>query len=529
MFEKFESIVGAENIVTNDQELQAAATTNYITHERIPLIVRPENAEQLSTCIKLANELKTPVYTVSKGKNWGYGSRVPVKDNNILIELDRMNKILDYNEEFGYVTVEPGVTFQQLFDFLREKKSELIISSTGSTPESSVLANALDRGVGTGLYAERFSYICGLEVILPNGDIIATGMKRFGDIPTAPLYKFGVGPSMDGFFSQSNFGVVSKMTIWLMRCPENFGILFYTLKDQAKLPPLIDKLRELALSGLIRPTITTYNDFRTISTLVQYPFDKCSPDKNTPEEVLVAIRSVNPVAAMIGAWNGEISVRGVNEAHCKMQANLIADAIRGMVDNLVTVEIPKAEILETLQSHYHQKGQAHDTDLVKSFLKRKYIGIPDITAIRQCYWRKKTPVPAHMDPDRDKCGMVWICPVVPFAGKDVAKAVEIFSSCAKKYGFEPSVSLQCMSERAINVIASISWDRDIKEEDINAEKCYSEATSQLNEAGYYAYRDTTMGMKHKEHHTEAYLQFLNNIKNAIDPNSILAPGRYNIG
>lgn len=526
-----ERIVGKENYIVNQAELELASTTNYSTTERVQAVILPANECELGECVKEANKHHIAIHPVSRGKNWGYGSRVPLLDNSVIIDMSRMNRILDYDEDLAYVTIEPGVTFQQLYDFLREKKSDLIISTTGGSTDSSVMANALDRGIGTGLYAERFAHVCGMEVVLPDGATIATGMQRFGDIKAAKLYKWGMGPSMDGLFSQSNYGIVTKITVWLMKSPEHFKLLFYKISDSKKLPALMDVLRELAMSGIVRPAITVYNNFRILSTMVQYPWGKCTPGIDKSDDVIATIRAAVPAVSIVGEWNGEISIRGINKEHADLQAKIVEEAIRPHVDETVIVEVAKDEIRDLHQKHYGVKNIPHDANIIKSFLVRKYIGIPDSAAIKQAYWRKKQPVPDDMVPDRDKCGLIWICPVVPFTGSDVEKSVNIITSVIEKHGYEPSVSLQCLSERAINVIASIAWDREVAGEDAKAEACYAELTEALHIAGYEAYRNTTKGMHIKaqgDHIPDEYMRMLNKIKIALDPENILSTGRYNI-
>ncbi len=530
--EIFAPAIGAENVITDTVSINNAEKTNYITSEKVALIIRPGSTEELAECVKIANEHQLPLSPVSTGKNWGYGSRVPVRTNNVIVDLSRMDRILDYDEKLGYVTVEPGVSFQQLYDFLREKKSELIISITGGTTDTSVMANALERGIGTGLYADRFAFTCGLEVVLPDGAVIGTGMRRFGDIPAAPVYRWGMGPSIDGIFSQSNFGIVTRMTIWLMHCPEYFSIILYKLNDQNRLPDLVDTLRELSMSGLVRPTVTMYNDFRVFSTLMQYPWQLCDPATSSPDDVITAIRSSVKMAAMIPTWSGEISVRAANAEHAEIQTQLIRKELEGRVDEVNVVSVTKEEILSRLQHYYIHKNEPQDADIVISFLLRKYIGVPSDTAIRQAYWRKRKPMPDAYDPDIDQCGLIWVSPIVPFVGEEIKKVIGIITACAKKYHFEPALSLQCMSERAIHVIGSIAWDREISTEDEQAETFYKETLARLNSQGFYAYRDTTKGMQLKQGKNDienSYYNLLNNIKKAIDPGNILAPGKYNIG
>ncbi len=531
--EDFGNIVGAENVFTDTVSLDSAAMTNYRTSEQIVAIVKPKDASEVSACLKVANQQKMGIYVISKGKNWGYGSRVPLVDACVLIDLGRLDRIVEHSDKYGYVTLEPGVTFEQLFSYLRENNSDLLMSATGGGLQSSILGNAVERGIGTGLYADRFASVCDLEVVMPDGEIINTGFGRFGGNPEiGKLYKWGQGPSLDGLFSQSNFGVVTKLTTWLMKSPEIFQMLFYKVEKLENLYLLMDELRELSMNGFVRPALTFYNDFRVFSTMMQYPFDKCDPDKSTYADVMAELRRSAPhFDKIIGLWSGEISFRSMNEEHDRVQQNIIREKIGKYVDDMTFVSITKDEILEILQNQHKGIPLDYSNNFIRSFLIGKYIGIPNDLPIRQTYWRKRKAIPQHLDPDKDKCGLIWISPVIPFNGNDLKTAVEIISKICDEYHFEPAISLQCLSERAINIIASINWDRDIKHEDENAEKCYLEMLAKLSERGYYPYRNTTFGMKNANYSTSGqsgYNKLLNDLKNTIDPNHILSSGRYNI-
>ncbi|TKK71942.1 FAD-binding oxidoreductase [Ilyomonas limi] len=527
MIDEFINAIGRDYVIEDKSYIHEAELTNYKTSASIALVLMPGNTEELRQCILIAKKYKQPVYTVSRGKNWGYGSRVPVTDNNVLIELKRLNRIVDFDEKHAYITVEPGVTFDQVFDFLREKNSELIISSTGGNRNSSMLANALERGIGTGLYAERFSNVCGLEVLLPNGDIIATSFERYGNYKTGKLFRWGLGPTLDGLFSQSNMGIVTKMTLWLMKTPPHLSLIFYKVNDITKLKLVIDELQLMAMEGLVRPTITLYNDIRIITSLVQYPFNQYSPEKTDADELMRQIKqSIPTLGQMVGDWNGEISIRAENEEHAAIQYKIVQERLKNYVEDFTITHTTKEEILKSFQEHYNAKEKNLAQPTLTSFLIKKYTGIPDNAAIRQTYWRKRSPMPADLNPDRDKCGLIWICPVVPFSGEDVLSAIAIIKEVIKKYAFEPAVSLQCTTERCINVIASFCWDREVAGEDEMAEKCYFEVSSLLNEKGYFSYRGSTLAMSKYSSDNNAYDTFVETLKNTIDPDGILSPGRY---
>ena len=149
-----------------------------------------------------------------------------------------MNRILDFSEDLAYVTIEPGVTQAQLFAFLREQRSKLWMDATGASPECSLIGNAVESGFGHTPYGDHFANSCGLEVVLPNGEVIDTGFARFPGAHAAPAYRWGVGPSLDGMFSQSNFGIVTRMTQWLMPAPEYFQAYYFRCDKPEDVTPL---------------------------------------------------------------------------------------------------------------------------------------------------------------------------------------------------------------------------------------------------------------------------------------------------
>jgi 4-cresol dehydrogenase (hydroxylating) len=210
-----------EHVVRTPEALTAAGKTTFATHSRVRGLLRPGTREEVQACVRIANRFGIPLYPISTGKNWGYGSRVPVHDG-VLIDLGRLTRIVDFDEDLAYVTLEPGVTQRQLYDFLRERHSKLWMDATGASPDCSIIGNTLERGFGHTPNGDHSGTSCGLEVVLPNGDVIETGFGHFQHGRTAALHRWGVGPSLDGLFGQSNFGIVTRMTVWLMPAPERF-------------------------------------------------------------------------------------------------------------------------------------------------------------------------------------------------------------------------------------------------------------------------------------------------------------------
>lgn len=75
--EHWKAYLGTENVILDPAGLRAAETATFETRVTVPAIVRPGNREDVQQVLRIANQWRIPVYPVSGGCNWGYGSRVP--------------------------------------------------------------------------------------------------------------------------------------------------------------------------------------------------------------------------------------------------------------------------------------------------------------------------------------------------------------------------------------------------------------------------------------------------------------------
>ena len=76
--------------------------------------------------------------------------------------------------------------------------------------------------------------------MLSTGEVIHTGFDRFAETPIAPLHRYGVGPALDGLFLQSNFGIVTRLSVWLQPLPKFLAAIRFDLVDPGRLPALVD-------------------------------------------------------------------------------------------------------------------------------------------------------------------------------------------------------------------------------------------------------------------------------------------------
>jgi 4-cresol dehydrogenase (hydroxylating) len=515
-------LLGADGVLNAPSLLHEAETATFATHQQIPVILQPSSREEVQQCLKIANQFGIAVYPIGSGKNWGYGSRVPVQNGCALLDLSRLNRIVDFNEELAYVTLEPGVTQRQLYQFLQEKASRLWMDATGSSADTSLIGNIMERGFGHTPYGDRASNICGLEVILPTGECIHTGFGKFANAKTTPLYRWGLGPHLDGLFSQSNLGIVTQMTLWLMPAPEYFQAFFFSIKQEEQLPELIDALRPLRQNGTIRSAVHIGNSYKVLSSIRQYPWAEAAGTTPLPPQVMDDFAKTWD----FGAWNGSGGIYGSRQQVAAVR-QLIKNALKGKVSKLQFIDDFKLKLAQKLAKPYQIMTGLNLPELLK-LLKPVYglmKGIPTETQLAGTYWRKKFAPPESMNPDRDGCGLIWCAPVAPLDGKHAAIINTIVAATLRDYQFEPSISMTLLTERCLGCVISIAYDREVEGEDEKAMQCYNQLLAQLTESGYYPYRAGIQSMEMLQGQ-ESDREFLGKLKAAIDPNNILAPGRY---
>jgi 4-cresol dehydrogenase (hydroxylating) flavoprotein subunit len=278
-------------------------------------VVYPASAEEVAEVLRIAGAAGLAVWPFSRGKNWGYGAHMALGEGAIVLLLDRMDRILEVNEELGYAVIEPGVTQGQLNAHLRSTGSRLWADCTDSTPEGSVVGNALERGVGYTPAWDHFGNLCGLEVVLPTGAIVRTGGAPPGSL-SFHTYKWGTGPYLEGLFSQSNFGVVTKAGVWLLPAPEVMRCFICELEDPAHQPAAADAIRELALRGVLRSNVHMVNDVMFLAQLIQYPYDLLHGRTNLSAELRAELRRryrITPWTVTGGLYGTRRTVRAAEK------------------------------------------------------------------------------------------------------------------------------------------------------------------------------------------------------------------------
>ena len=257
--------VGAEWVFTSDADvaLYRDAYSPFFgePEERVAsAAVAPQNVEQVQAVVRTANQYRIPLYAISTGRNLAYGGSAPVYSGSVVLDLKRMNRVLEINGPNAYALVEPGVSYFDLYNTIAQSGADLWIDPP-DPGWGSVIGNALDGGGGwtASPFRDHFGSHCGMEVVLANGELVRTGMGALPDSKSWQHAKWGFGPWVDGLFRQGNMGVVTKMGFYLMPRPECFQqSVVQVLRDQ-ELPALLATLNRLENQHVVNGSTQLFN------------------------------------------------------------------------------------------------------------------------------------------------------------------------------------------------------------------------------------------------------------------------------
>lgn len=511
-FGEWRSLLGDANVDVTPAALARAETATFATDQQVAGILRPASTAEVAACVRIARRHAVPLYPVSGGRNWGYGSRVPVSTGSVIIDLGRMNAISGYEEDLACVTLEPGVTQKQLFEYLEAQGGRLWMDPTASSSHASVVANGLERGHGFTPYADHVAKMCDLEVVLGTGELVNTGFRAHGSTRVASLDAFGVGPQLDGLFFQSNFGIVTRATVWLLRAPEHVELAVLRLPDNAAFAAALEALRPLRVEGAIHAGPRFSNVYRGLQ-YHGYPWQDV--DGKTPLSLERALEI--GARAGVAPWSGIVGLFGTAAA-VAVQRERVRTAMAG-IGELRCYSAQEIEALPPSAGAAQLRGQL-------AIFRGRVVGEGAAAALP--YWRKRDreQTKGHATPEQDRCGTIWTTAVTPLRGADARQLVEAVTATALAAGFEPDISCMALRERTLNYHISITYDRDVPGDDERALKCSEKLRGELRDLGYPPYRLGITSMGAMAQTNPVYLALLHGMKQLCDPDNVIAPGRY---
>ena len=510
--EKFATAVGPEWVYTADADVDlyrdAYSPFPGEAGEIIPAAaVAPADVEQVQQVLRVANAHRVPIYPISTGKNLGYGGSAPVLSGSVVLDLKRMNRILEVNERNACALVEPGVSYFDLYRHLQERGQRLWID----VPDpgwGSLIGNALDHGAGYTVAPMRdhFDAHCGMEVVLANGDVVRTGMGALPGAKTWQQFKYGVGPIVDGLFSQSNFGVVTKMGFWLYPEPEAHRAGSVTVPKHDDVHRFVDILAYLMNSGIANSTIQVRS------------------------AMLEAAAKDQVVAALLGQrggpsaqdWDRVAADRGLASWGTKFNFYGPAKVIDAQWEYV-------KERFGAIPGVRFEDGATHRFPLsreqVSTVEDKAGIGIPSLSIFAFGARSRDNPSPTS--------GHLWFSPIVPMSGEALIEARRVFFDAFREWGVAPLGNGLPYSfhPRSFLFLFGFQITPDVAVNRKNRDT-FSRMIQLAAEHGWGEYRTHPAFM---DPVTDAY-SFNNHalkrlhesLKDAVDPNGILSAGRYGI-
>ena len=475
-------VLGRERCIAGTDPRAQVYAADIGQHEprEIPAVLYPESVADVQAIVRVANTYAVPLYSLSTGKNWGMGSRQPVDSGGVVVDLGRMNRIRTINANEGYAIVEPGVTQGALSEALAS--TSYIANCTASTPETSVLGNIVDKGIG--MYRHRVDDLAGMELVTGEAAVLRVG----GYWPTgSPMFHFpsGLGPTLTGLFLQSNFAIITAAVVNLIPRPELVHILYATVAAE-QLPPALAVLKRLRAAHALDCVVKLYN------------------------------------AQAFHAYSGTAAEAGDGTFH-------VLAAVHG---STAWVRHVSPFIAETLcaTTCFREVAMLDADDLGRApaliaALARIFAGSPTAFAVQR----------AFALPDADACrdldqvsasGFLFVIPVVPATDDAIFKTLDVFDAVSKQYDVRINTTINLLSERAAEMVSSVRFSRtdvasahahamrralldELRRQDLPLMRLDVDAQ---NDPGLFSaaeYRDTLV-----------------KLKRLFDPNGILAPGRY---
>jgi len=524
-------------VVDEPAALDLAGRATVPDPKRPGAVIFAAGVEDVVTVMNLANEFQIPIWPVSKGRNWGYGSAAPAVENTVVLHLERMNRILEVNEDLAYAVVEPGVTYRQLKAHLDRHHPTLWCDCSDGPPDGSVLGNALERGLGVTSYNDHFGTLCGLEVVLADGSMVRTGGGEPGRCHTWNTHKWGLGPYLEGLFSQSNFGVVTKAGVWLLRRPEAFASFTFDLARDADLSRMIDIIRELTLKGVLASGTHVVNDIVALAVVTQYPRElvgRCSrlPDATRGE---MCRRFTIPnwafgggimgTSGQVRAIRSELrrSLRGLGRLTFITDGRVrVLEGFRALMDKLVGQPALQGALGSIFRA---LSGKSVELLPLIPHVHSVMKGQPSDYFVRHAYFKSPLPKPEFAHPDRDDVGGIWFAPIVPCTGQHVTALIALCRPLFERYQFDFYAALLMQNSRSMIVLMSIFYDKSDASETAQAKALYETLSEQTGLAGYQVYRTGTQGMAKLFKSAPEFARLVRQLKHALDPAGILAPGK----
>lgn len=483
------SAVGADWVFTRDEDValykDAYSPFWGEPEEKVAsAAVAPQTLEQVQAVVRTANQYRVPLYAISTGRNLAYGGSAPVYSGSVVLDLKRMNKVLEINQRNAYALVEPGVSYFDLYEAIQKAKAEVWIDPP-DPGWGSVIGNALDGGGGwtASPFRDHFGSHCGMEVVLANGEVVRTGMGALPNSKSWQHNKWGFGPWVDGLFRQGNMGVVTKMGFYLMPRPDAMQTATAQVFKEEDVVPLVDAMNLLENQHVV----------------------------NGSTQLFGGVGGAR-AAAGAPAWTVQLPVYGPERV------------VRAQIEHC-------RELIGAIPGAKFNEGELFRTPLDAATLNRVRkvnFGVPDLSTFAMLGRNAQNPSPPG--------GHIGFSPVIPRTGEAVLEYLHFYRD-----------NLAAVSEngalRFQGPVFMTNWERTMvamimfpigRDKTLNAKmrQAFTRWVELAAARGWAEYRAPAAFQdevaKTYSFNDGALNRMRETIKDALDPNGILSPGRYGV-
>ncbi len=242
-----EDIVGKDFVSNKAEDLYIYSQDPGASLPRpVDFVVIPSTVDEIQKLVRLANEHKISLVPLGGGLTLS-GLVIPVK-GGIVVDMKRMNKIIEINKFSKYALIESGVTSGQLLSHLNENFPNLQPPVPDAPPSATIAGNVLIHGSGylSQKYGDHGAMINGLEVVLPDGEVCKLGSCAVSKF----WFARGPIPDLIGLFISSfgTMGIITKLSIQLFDKPKFREVVFGLLNDPKDIPNILLKITETGLA-----------------------------------------------------------------------------------------------------------------------------------------------------------------------------------------------------------------------------------------------------------------------------------------
>ena len=254
-FKALAEIVGEGYASKEPEELYIYARDLGTSEPHLPdYVVMPKTTEEVQAIVELANRDKIPLVPLGGGLNLN-GLTLPLR-GGIVVDMRRMDRILEVDEKSRYAVIEAGVSEGRLKAYLERYHPDLEHSTPHAPPGASVVANALIHGEGhlVSSYGSNSGMLNGLEVVLPTGEVC-----KIGSCSLSP-YWFSKGaplPDLSSLFIGwvGTTGIVTKASFKLYPKPKKRDLVIFTTENLDLIPDIIFKISQVVTADDLKVAI----------------------------------------------------------------------------------------------------------------------------------------------------------------------------------------------------------------------------------------------------------------------------------